>query len=199
MGLHQRGGAFSNFCGRGSRLRCGVIRELRRHRGLRPRPGVMGSLRRADLKAHARSMEELPCKEGTSVEWPRRGYRGLYRHGGALPNQGLWGEAESLVGPGNHGAFDPCVARPVSEVPDRLTLGRIQSTETGAECDIDHRRSHIRRQDKISSISRYDAPQGRQLEAGGDFHQRLLSLSKGIYSFTPYSSHTHRRWGTHHR
>ena len=79
-------GAFSNLCGRRSRMCYGVVRELRRHRGLRPRTGLAGGFHTTDLKVQVGSREGLPCKEGTSVVWPRRGYRGLYNHGGSLPN-----------------------------------------------------------------------------------------------------------------
>ena len=130
------------------------------------------------------------------MAWPRRGYRGLYRHGGAYPIQGLWGHAAAPAGSGVHGATNPCVARHVSEVPALLTLGGIRSTETGSECDIEHRRSHIGLQDKITSILRYDAPPGATGGAGEGFFRRFPSLSKGIYSFTPHFSHTHRRWGS---
>jgi hypothetical protein len=77
-----------------------------------------------------------------------------------------------------------------------LTLGSLRSTETGSECDIEHRRSHIGLQDKMLSILRYDAPPGATTRAGEGFYRRFPSLSKGIYSFTPHCSHTHRRWGS---
>ena len=87
------------MCGRGSRLRYGVVRQLRRHRSLRALAGLAGSLEIADLKVQAGSKEGLTCKEGSvpDMVWSHRGYKGLYRHKGALPNQGLWGQAVALA------------------------------------------------------------------------------------------------------
>ena len=59
------------------------------------------------LHVQARSREALPCKVRTSMAWPRRGYKGLYRHGGASPIQGLWGHAAAPAGSGVHGATNP--------------------------------------------------------------------------------------------
>jgi hypothetical protein len=50
MGLHRRGEPFFHLCGRGTRLCYGVVRELRRHRVLRPRPGMTRSLQTTDQK-----------------------------------------------------------------------------------------------------------------------------------------------------
>ena len=55
---------------------------------------------------------------------------------------------------------------PFPKVSSRLALGGIWSTETGLECDNDHR----------------------------SFHRRFPSLSEECFSFTPHSSHTHRKW-----
>ena len=45
-----------HFCGRRSRLRYGVVRELRRHRDPRPRAGLTESLQTADLKKSRRGV-----------------------------------------------------------------------------------------------------------------------------------------------
>jgi len=65
---------------------------------------------------------------------------------------------------------------PTPEVLARLTLGCMRSTETGSECDIDHRRSRIGLQDKILSNSRYDAPPGAVANRGRGF-PRAVSLT----------------------
>jgi hypothetical protein len=59
------------------------------------------------VNVQAGSGEGLICKERKSVVWPRRGYMGLYRHGLAFPNQGLWRQAAFLGGPRDHGASNP--------------------------------------------------------------------------------------------
>ncbi len=94
----------------------------RRHRGFRKTP---------TLYVQARSMEALPCTERTSMAWPRRGYRDLYRYGESFPNQGLWGQAAALVGPGDHGATNPCVARPVSKITGTPDPGRYSEYRNG--------------------------------------------------------------------
>jgi hypothetical protein len=78
--LHRRGVTFSNFSGRVSRLRYDVVPELRRHRGLRPRTGLTGSLQTIEIytsKHIARGMlldvESLLIKGEPAMTWPRRG------------------------------------------------------------------------------------------------------------------------------
>ena len=50
------------------------------------------------------------------------------------------------------------------------------------------------RQDHIDLALRR-TPRG-DWRSGRGFFRRFPPLSKGIYSFTPHSSHTHRRWGS---
>ncbi len=65
-------------------------------------------LKNTDPKnVHVGSREGLPLKERLAVVWPWRGYRGLYRHGGAFRNQGLWGQAAALGGSGVHETTNP--------------------------------------------------------------------------------------------
>ncbi len=111
----------------------------RRHRCFRKTP---------TLHAQARSREALSCKERTSMAWPRRCYRGLYRYEESFPSQGLWGHAAAPVGP------------PFPEVPALLTLGGIPSTETGSECDIEHRRSHRAARQDLVDLALRRTPKG---------------------------------------
>ena len=51
-------------------------------------------------------------------------------------------------------------------------------------------------QGKIASIFVVDAPQGRLRNAEEGFPQRFPSSRRGLRSFTPFCTHTHRRWGS---
>ena len=51
-------------------------------------------------------------------------------------------------------------------------------------------------QGKMSSIVIADAPQGRLRDAEERFSQRFPSSRRGLRSFTPFLSHTNRRWGS---
>ena len=51
-------------------------------------------------------------------------------------------------------------------------------------------------QEKISSIFVDDAPQGRLRDEEEGFCLRFPSSRRGLRSFTPSLSHTHRRWGS---
>ena len=61
-------------------------------------------------------------------------------------------------------------------VPERLTLGCLRSTGTGSEYDADHRRSRNGLENKISSISRYDALPWATTKSGRGF-LRAVSLT----------------------
>jgi len=49
---------------------------------------------------------------------------------------------------------------------------------------------------KIASIFVADAPQGRLQNAEEGFPQRFPSSRREFWSFTPFFTHTHRRWGS---
>ena len=51
-------------------------------------------------------------------------------------------------------------------------------------------------QGKIASIFVADAPQGRLQDAEEGFPQRFPSSRRGFRSFTPFFTHTLRRWGS---
>ncbi len=50
-------------------------------------------------------------------------------------------------------------------------------------------------QGKIASIFAADAPQGCLQNAREGFPQRFPSSRRGLRSFRPFFTHTHRRWG----
>ena len=49
-------------------------------------------------------------------------------------------------------------------------------------------------QEKISSIFADDAPHGRLRDEEEGFYLRFPSSRRGLRSFTPSLSHTHRKW-----
>jgi len=51
-------------------------------------------------------------------------------------------------------------------------------------------------QGKIASIFVVDAPQGCLRNAEEGFPHRFSSSRRGLRSFTPFCTHTHRRWGS---
>jgi len=50
-------------------------------------------------------------------------------------------------------------------------------------------------QGKIASIFAADTPQGRLKNAEEGFSQRFPSSRRGFRSFTPFCTHSHRKWG----
>ncbi len=50
-------------------------------------------------------------------------------------------------------------------------------------------------QEEISSIFADDAPHGRLRDEDKSFYLRFPSSRRGLRSFTPSLSHTHRKWG----
>jgi len=60
----------------------------------------------------------------------------------------------------------------------------------------DLRSSRREMQGKIASIFAADAPHGRLQNAEEGFPQRSPSSRRGFRSFTPFFTHTHRRWGS---
>jgi hypothetical protein len=62
-------------------------------------------------------------------------------------------------------------------------------------------RNHLRSsrrelQGKIAPIFAADEPQGRLRHEEEGFPQRFPSSRRGFRSFTPFCTHTHRRWGS---
>jgi len=49
-------------------------------------------------------------------------------------------------------------------------------------------------QGRIASIFAADAPQGRLQTVEGGFPQRFSPSCRGLRSFTPFCTHTHRMW-----
>ena len=64
------------------------------------------------------------------------------------------------------------------------------------ESPTGNRSSRRALQEKISSIFADDAPQGRLRDEEEGFHLGFPSSRRGLRSFTPSLSHTHRRWGS---
>ncbi len=51
-------------------------------------------------------------------------------------------------------------------------------------------------QEEIASIFAADEPQGRLQDAEEGFPHRFPSSRRGLRSFTPFFTHTHRKWGS---
>ncbi len=95
--------------------------------------------------------------------WPRRGYKGLYRHGGAFLKHGLWDMRQLSLGPEITERSTPESLGPFLEVPERLTLGRIRRTEMRSECDAD-RRSHRTARQNLVDLALQRIPMGDNQE-----------------------------------
>ena len=129
----------------------------------------------------------------TEVHRPNAGDKVM--NGRASINRGgTWGHAAAIPGPRYREAGPPRAIgnrrrKIVSPNPrQRIMMSRPAMTRG-------FRSSRRELQGKIASIFVIDAPQGRLRNAEEGFPQQFSSSRRGPRSFTPFRTHTHRRWG----
>ena len=108
---------------------------------------------------------------------------------------GIWGQEASRPSVWHRDPQRPSILRLSAPSPDPGYPG-FQVKDAAWRVRPGKRSSRRELQGKIAPIFAADEPQGRLHHEEEGFPQRFPSSRRGFRSFTPFCTHTHRRWGS---